>query len=56
MLVIEGVKLSYKSDPSITAKVIFVDGDEVTILVDGYAASDTYSLGQLADQWSVKSP
>jgi hypothetical protein len=47
-----GTRLRNKTTGDL-ATVIYDDGQEVTILVDGYAASDAYDATELAEKWEV---
>jgi len=47
-----GMRLRNKTTGDL-ATVIYDDGQEVTILVDGYAASDAYDATELAEKWEV---
>lgn len=51
-MIAKGTRLRHKNMGD-CATVIYVDGKEITILVDGYAASDTYDLNALVAYWDV---
>jgi hypothetical protein len=46
-----GKRYRYKEDHDVKATLIFEDGEFFTLLVDGYAASDSYSKQQLDEDW-----
>lgn len=48
----KGVRLQNRQTED-KATVVFVDGKEITILVDGYEASNIYDLNELTQEWEV---
>lgn len=48
----KGTRLKNKTSEDY-ATVLHVDGTEVTIIVEGYAASNIYSLSELEEGWEV---